>query len=56
MKKALSILLALTMALALALPAAASAGPVQTPCIATKNFSDISDVKYVEAIDVLASA
>ena len=56
MKKALSILLALTMALALALPAAASAGPVQTPSIDTGNFGDIDDAAHVEAIDVLASA
>ncbi len=56
MKKALSILLALTMALALALPAAASTGPVQNPSIATKNFSDMGDVKNVEAADVLVSA
>ena len=56
MKKALSILLALTMALALALPAAASAGPVQTPGSATKNFSDMGDVKNIEAADVLVSA
>ena len=53
MKKALSILLALTMALALALPAAASGAAVQSGLLV---YGDAGKVKYPEAVEYLTGA